>query len=324
MVRLFLSFVLLISTLSFGQTYTRFSQFNVMKGLVNPGALGVEAKVSAELMYRSQWTSQKGAPSTIGFVGSYEINSAHAVGISAINEQIGIAKTTGINLGYAYRININDEQFVGFGANVGIENMNNDYASLFLINPNDPSFLQSYNAWKLNAGFGVYYNGPIMYAGYSIPSLFNNVTTGPENGFKINMWHHHLFAGFYFSNRDQSYTFNPLVKVAYVANAPIQGDIILRNIIKGRMAFSLGYRTENALIAGFDIMISNVARIGYSFNYNLDRFSKFAATSHEIYLGLGLPFYYETNRFAKRQYINKKSSFSKEYSRRARKYNKRR
>lgn len=322
--RFLLAIICISGSVAFGQTNARFSQFNVAKGLLNPGAIGVEARISAELIYRTQWTGQEGAPSTVGFIGAYEINSSHAVGISAINDRVGIAKSTGINAGYAYRIYINDEQYFALGASVGVQNVNNDYSRLFLINQNDPAFMQSFNQWRFNAGFGVYYNGPKMYIGYSIPSLMNNIHTGPNNGFKVNRWHHYLATGFYLSNRSGSYIFNPCIQVKFVPNSPLQGDLMLRNIFYGKMAFTVGYRSENALAAGFDIMISNVARIGYNFNYNLGRYSQFMATSHEVYLGMGLPFYYETNRFGKRQYTNKKQSFSNDYKRRAHKLNKRR
>lgn len=322
--RFLLAIICISGSVAFGQTNARFSQFNVAKGLLNPGAIGVEARISAELIYRTQWTGQEGAPSTVGFIGAYEINSSHAVGISAINDRVGIAKSTGINAGYAYRIYINDEQYFALGASVGVQNVNNDYSRLFLINQNDPAFMQSFNQWRFNAGFGAYYNGPKMYIGYSIPSLMNNIHTGPNNGFKVNRWHHYLATGFYLSNSSGSYIFNPCIQVKFVPNSPLQGDLMLRNIFYGKMAFTVGYRSENAIAAGFDIMISNVARIGYNFNYNLGRYSQFMATSHEVYLGMGLPFYYETNRFGKRQYTNKKQSFSNDYKKRARKLNKRR
>lgn len=324
MIRFYALLISLISFYSIGQTNTRFSQFNVAKGLLNPGALGVEAKVSTELIYRTQWTGQQGAPSTFGFVGSYELTPSHAIGIGAMYDQFGLAKSTTVNAGYAYRVHFNDEQFLALGAHVGIQNVNNDYSRLFLIQQNDPAFLQSYNQWRFNAGFGMYYNGPRMYIGYSIPFLMNNIHTGPNNGFRINMWHHYITSGFYFANRRGSYIFNPCVQVKFIPNSPIQGDLILRNIINGQMAFSVGYRTENALIAGFDVMISNVARIGYSFNYNMGRYSQFMATSHELYVAMGLPFYYDNNKFGRRQYMNKKQNFSREYTKRAKKFNNRR
>ena len=109
----------------------------------------------------------------------------------------------------------------------------------------------------------------------------------------------------------------------FVPNAPIQGDLLLRNIFNGRTAISVGYRTENAIVAGFDILISNVARIGYSFNYNLGRFSSFMATSHELYLAMGLPYYYNDNKFSQRKYIDKKQNFSRIYRKRAKRFNSR-
>lgn len=306
------------------QTNTRFSQFHVVKGLTNPGAIGHEARISAELIYRNQWTGQPGSPSTLGFAGGYEITPDHAIGINVMNDQLGVAKTTGINLGYAYRLYINDEQRVGFGLTAGVENINNDYSRVFLINQNDQTFMQSYNLWRFNAGVGVFYSGPKMYIGYSLPSLLNNTPTTDESGIKPKYWHHYLITGFYFSNKTGSYTFNPCVQVKFLPNSPIQGDLLLRNIIKGKFAFSLGYRTENAILAGFEIMFNNVARLGYSFNYNLSRYNNLMATSHEIYLGLGLPFYYETNKFGSRHYLNKKNNFTNHYKTRAKKLGKRR
>ncbi|HLU86154.1 MAG TPA: PorP/SprF family type IX secretion system membrane protein [Taishania sp.] len=323
MLRIFFISIILSSTSVFGQTNTRFSQINVAKALLNPGALGVDAKVSTELIYRNQWTAQPGTPSTFGFVGGYELNEDHAIGLSFINDQVGIAKSNFINLGYAYRVHFNDEQFLALGATVGVQNINNDYASLFLIRQNDPAFAQSFNQWRFVAGFGAYYDGPNMYLGYSIPSLFNNIHTGPNNGFRINMWHHYVTTGFYIKNRTRSYIFNPCIQVKFVPNAPIQGDLLLRNIFNGRTAISVGYRTENAIVAGFDILISNVARIGYSFNYNLGRFSSFMATSHELYLAMGLPYYYNDNKFSQRKYIDKKQNFSRIYRKRAKRFNSR-
>src|SRR5690606_2420154 len=127
----------------------------------------------------------------------YEINRAHAVGLSALNDRIGVAKSTGINASYAYRLNFNDEQYFAFGASAGIQNVNSDYSRLYILDQNDPAFAQNYNQWKFNAGFGMYYNGPRMYAGFSIPELMTNVHSGPDNGFSINRWHYYLNAGFY-------------------------------------------------------------------------------------------------------------------------------
>lgn len=313
-----------LGTWGMTQNLPRFSQINVAKGLLNPAAYGADAKLSVDLLYRNQWIGTQGTPNTAGLVAGYEITPSHAVGLTAVNDMIGVARTTSITAGYAYRLIFNEEQFLAFGANVGIQNVNSDYSRLFVLEQGDEAFTSSFNQWRFNAGFGMYYNGPNMYLGLSIPTLFENVHRGPDNGFNISNWHYYLTGGFYIAKQDAKYVFNPCVQVKAVANAPIQGDLLLRNIFNGKFAFSLGYRSENALIAGFDFMVVNRVRFGYSFNYNLGPLSKVMGTSHEVFLGLGMPYYYGPDRFHQRKYVNKKGGFYKDYHRQSRKYGKRR
>src|SRR5690606_1971512 len=163
-----------LGMVAFGQNLPRFSQINVAKGILNPAAYATDAKFSADLLYRNQWMGTKGTPNTVGFVTGYEITPSHAVGLSAVNDMLGVARTTSVSAGYAYRLIFNDEQFMAFGASVGIENVNSDYSRLFVLEQGDEAFMNSYNQWRFNAGFGMYYNGPKMYLGFSIPTLLEN------------------------------------------------------------------------------------------------------------------------------------------------------
>lgn len=301
------------------QNDIRFSQFNVAKGLINPAAYGSEADLSFDAIYRNQWTTHKGAPATFGFTGSYKINPNHSVGLNFINDQVGVAKSNQFLAGYAFHLNFNDDQSLSFGANVGFENIVNDYGSLFVIEQGDQVFAERYSNMRLQAGFGMYYRGPVMYIGYSLPFLFNNVNFGEQNGIKPGLWHHYLTAGFYASNKNKSYTFNPQFQIKYVPNAPIQGDILLRNVINGVTSINVGYRTSNAITGGFEFMVSNMFRFGYSMNYNLNRYAGFSATSHELHIGFGYPYYYNNNEFQKRKYLQK-GGFWKVYNNKYKKY----
>lgn len=313
MIRLITPLFVLFTGILFAQNTPRFSQFNVAKGLQNPAAVGSEAKFSAELIHRNQWMGVAGSPKTTGFVAGAELTRSMAVGLTAIYDQVGIAKTTTISGAYAYRVIFNEDQYVSFGASVGVQNVNADYAQVKLTQMGDNAFLRGYNKWLFNAGFGVYYNGPKMYAGISIPELVQNTYRGEDKGFTPPRWHYYLSSGFYLGKKESNYSFNPCVQIKMAANAPLQGDLLLRNIFKGVFAFTVGYRSENAIIAGIDFMIMNKARIGYSFNYNIGPLNAPTAQSHEVYLGLGLPFYYEGNRFQKRKYLNKKGSYSRDF-----------
>ncbi len=321
--RTLLTFLLLLSgAMVYAQSDVRFSQIHVAKSLINPGAYGSEADISVDMIYRNQWTTQKGAPSTFGFTGSYVITPSHSVGLNFINDQIGVAKSNQFLVGYAYKLNFNDDQSLSFGANVGFENITNDYNSLYVIEQGDQVFEERYSNFRFQAGFGMYYNGPKMHIGYSLPFLFNNVNFGDQDGIRPKLWHHYITAGFYFNNKKGNYTFNPTLQIKVVPNAPIQGDLLLRNVFNRSFSFNLGYRSSNAITGGLDFMFGNMFRLGYSANYNLNRFVGFAATSHEIHLGFGFPYYYQTNDFKNSKYM-KNGNFTKNYQRKYKKYRRR-
>jgi hypothetical protein len=70
--------LLIICTLSLttkAQNLYRFSQFDQVRSLYNPAAMGSEASLAFDLIYRNQWAGIDGAPQTAGFAGSYDIHS---------------------------------------------------------------------------------------------------------------------------------------------------------------------------------------------------------------------------------------------------------
>ena len=69
-------------------------------------------------------------------------------------------------------------------------------------------------------------------------------------------------------------------------------------------------------------MVNNMFRFGYAFNYHINRYAGFAATSHELHLGFGYPYYYQKNQFQKRKYLQK-GDFWKVYNKRYNKYKRR-
>lgn len=317
MTRIVVIALLVLSPITWSQNTTRFSQFNVAKGLLNPAAVGTEAQYSAELIYRYQWMGVKGAPTTFGFIGGWEINPSMAVGITVLNDEVGIAQNNTFAASYAYRVIFNDDQYLALGVNAGTENVVSRFDQVSTIDPNDPAFHRGYNRWLFNAGFGLYYNDDRFYLGASIPELVQNTFRGSEKGFNMARFHYYLTGGFYAGKGN--YVLNPLIQIKYTNDAPIQGDLLLRNIINGTFAFTVGYRSENAAVVGFDFMVANKVRFGYSFNYNVGKLRTQTGMAHELYLACGLPFYYNTNKFSKPRYFNKKGNYRMDVKKKYRK-----
>ena len=293
------------------QNVFRYSQFNFLKAMYNPAALASDAQLSADLVYRNQWVGLAGAPTTIGMNVASELSSNMALGINFCSDKIGLNQSTSVSAMYSYRIVFANRQYLSLGLGIGADNVIYDYAAASTTMPNDPAFSQSYNLWKLNASLGAYYRSAKGYVGLSIPQLFQQTPSGPESGFTIPRWHYMLIGGYFFEIGKNAY-FNPNIQLKYTKNAPIQGDILLRGVF-GSVGVSLGYRTENALIAGADFLSAGKFRVGYSFNYGIGSLTRAKGASHEVHLGFGLPYYYTSDTFGGGKFLGKNGKFRRNY-----------
>jgi len=310
------SLILLLSPLILGQNTIRFSNFNFTKSIYNPSAIATDAQVSSDLVYRTQWVGLDGAPTTIGFNGGYEINELMAVGINFLNDRIGLNQTNSISAMYAYRLLFDDKQYLSFGLGVGVDNISWNLNEATTIQANDAAFSTGYSTWAFNSSVGLYYKTKKFYAGISVPQMFQNTLFGQDKGMKLIRFHYHALAGYHFSVSER-FVFHPSLQLKYTWNAPIQGDAILRGIWSD-LGFSLGYRSENSLIAGIDYTFGQKIRIGYMANYDLGPLARSKGWSHEIYLGLGLPYYNSNVGIDGRLYVNKKGGYKTNYRRSAR------
>jgi len=317
---LLIIFSVLSSIFVLGQNTYRFSQFNFVKSLYNPGALASDAKFTADLIYRNQWAGVNGAPATIGFNSAYEITEDMAVGINFYNDQIGLNQTNSVSAMYAYRLLFDTRKYLSFGLGIGADNVVSNFAGAATTQANDPVFAESYSKFKLNGSFGIYYRSTNFYTGISVPQLFQNAPFGSETGVHPTRWHYMGIIGYYWELSER-FILNPNVQLKGTWNAPLQGDILIRGI-SNSIGFSIGYRSENSLIAGVDFTLLNKIRIGYAFNYDVGSLARTKGMSHEVYLGLGLPYYFNSDTFENRKYVGRKGGSKLEYRRRYHRRNK--
>ncbi len=308
---LFISFTLVVQTIN-AQNTPRYNQLNFAQGVNNPAALAIDGRIMIDMIFRNQWYGFEGAPTTGALNAQYELYHDMAVGLNVSYDLIGVSHATQVSGQYAYRLYVNETNALIFGVSAGIDQRVQDLASTQLTTPGDPAFTEVYSKTHFNAGFGMFYNTPSFYAGLSIPQFFQNYKRTFGTNFIPWRWHYYASTGFYIHAGD-NYTFNPHIQIKAALNTPIQGDIIIRNTIMNMFSLNVGYRSENSIIAGFDIRFGGSFRIGYSYNHNIAKLAKITGSSNEIYIGIGLPYHNSREHFSQRKYINKKGGYKRDY-----------
>lgn len=315
--KLTLLICVLSASISFGQNTPRYSQFNFAQGVNNPAALAIDSKIMVDMIFRNQWFGLEGAPSTGAINAQFELYHDMAAGLNVSYDLIGVNHATQISGQYAYRAYLeNDNAFI-FGVSLGMDQRVNDLPSAQLNDLNDPAFSMRYSKVRFNAGFGMYYHSPKFYMGFSIPQLFQNIDNFDEfgarkTGFQPPSWHYYFTTGFFIDGGD-NYRLNPNIQVKAALNTPIQADIILRNTFMNAWSINVGYRSENSLIVGGDFLIGGRYRFGYAMNYDVGKLSKFRGMSHEVYMGIGLPYHNSREEFSQRKYLNRKASTKRDF-----------
>ena len=308
---LLIGFIFVAQSLS-AQNTPRFNQVNFAQGVNNPAALAIDGEIMVDMIFRNQWYGFEGAPTTGALNAQYELYHDMAVGLTASYDLIGVHHATQVSGQYAYRLYVNETNALIFGVSAGIDQRVHDLSSAQLTQSNDPAFSERYSKTHFNAGFGIFYNSPTFYAGVSIPQFFQNYQRASGSNFIPKRWHYYASTGFY-ARLGENYTLNPHIQVKAALNTPIQGDLILRNTIMNLFSLNVGYRTENAIIAGFDIRFGGMVRLGYSFNHNVAKLAKVTGSSNELYLGIGIHYHNSREHFSKRKYINKKGGYKRDY-----------
>ncbi len=149
----------------------QFSDFTALKSYYNPAVSGTEGILNVQAAYSMQMVGYDDAPATM-YVGAdlpiYFLSPRHGAGVSFLNDEIGIFKTTKISLQYAYNAKIGKKGRLAIGFLGGLLSETIDPSGLELEDNSDPAFPSSQmDGNTVDLGAGLYYYHPKMWLGIS-------------------------------------------------------------------------------------------------------------------------------------------------------------
>ncbi len=271
-----------------------FTQYMFNEMFINPAYAGSRNAISSTALYRSQWQGIEGAPETqtLSIHGPIR-NKKIGLGLSVMNESIGVEKKVGVFTSYAYRLQTGNESHLSMGLQAGLINVRENYLDVIEHDEGDPQFSQNVQAVVPNLGFGLYLSNPKYFAGLSIPRLIDNYidpNDGVEikNRMDIKTWHYFLTAGYVFK-LNENVQLKPMTMIKASDGATMQFDISMAAYF--REIFWLGgtYRTGDASAAFVQVNITKQLRLGYSYDYTMSKLNRYSSGSHEITLGYDIP-----------------------------------
>ena len=292
------AFMLVLSLKANAQFDPMFTQYMNNEMFINPAYAGTRKVLATTLLYRNQWVGITGSPKTQTFSLHSPFGKKNGIGVSVMNESIGITNILRFNGDYSYRIRTSSRGQLSFGLSGGLIQYHQNYNELVLINPNDHLFNSNIpNAIAPNAGFGMFYYTNKFYVGFSIPRMIKNSfkSDGIKNSASPNDWHYFLTSAVVLDvSRDVK--LKPSIQIKQVAGAPLQGELAIHSLFSNVWWLGVSYRSGDAISVITGFQFSNQLRIFYSYDYALTTLQNYSSGSHEIVLSYD--FVYRKNRIS--------------------------
>ena len=281
-----LTFYMLIGLSYFGisQQDPVFTQYMNNLLTIQPAYAGISGALNITGISRAQWVGWEGAPNTNSLTASSPIHGLNvSVGLSIVNDKWGPIRQNGIYADYAYRVQVNQNQYVSFGLKVGF-NVYQAYLTDLVINdPNDPVFAYDVNFKFLpNMGVGILWHSDRFFLGASAPKILKNriQSQNTENVYR-EVLHFYGMGGYVFYLNDVL-KFKPTVLYRWAERTPSFVDISGSFLLYDRVWVGATYRLSNSYGLIFQFNVNNQLKFGYSYDQTTFHPTQVNAGTHEF------------------------------------------
>ncbi len=276
----------------------------------NPAFAGLQGEICANIINRQQWIGLEGEPKSTIFTINSPISlfgTSSGVGISLMDDRIGLEKTFAGKIDYAY-IHSMGLGRLSVGVKLGVLNKSFDGTwktpdgAKF---PTDPALPQE-NAQDLvfDIGMGMVYTINNFYLGVSALHLNEaQFKFSDENKVSYLRRHYFVMTGYKLDIPSTSIELSPNFLVQFDKASP-QFVISLNAAYNKKLWVGVTYRTMSEISANLGIELFNGIKIGYSYGVSLSKMVSTNEGSHEIMLGYcfnldfgGVPQKYRSVRF---------------------------
>lgn len=287
-------FFVLFSLVSNAQQIPHYTQYTYNMQVLNPAFVGVRSDLSISLLNRSQWVGVEGAPTTLTFAINGRTKNGLGIGATVINDKLGLAKSTNVNLDASYTLLISREDRLAVGLKAGMTFFNNNLTKG--LTP-DGEVYNSTSGRYPNFGIGTYYYNRTFFVGLSVPSILKTLKFRVTDTDKISgiadKFSYFITAGAVFNLTDDV-KFKPSTIVKHTPNVPISIDFNTNFLYKELIEVGMSYRYHDSFSAMFALIIDKKYRIGYAYDRTLTNLGK--SNTHEIVLHVD----FDLNRFGRR------------------------
>jgi type IX secretion system PorP/SprF family membrane protein len=286
MLGIFLALMLFMPKRAACQQDPVFNQYMNNLLTIQPAYAGLTGYVNVTALSRIQWLGFDGAPTTNtltiqGPLQRYNVG----LGLSIINDKFGPVRQNGAYFDYAYRILLNNDQYISFGIKGGFNIYEALLSQLTTHDPNDPVSLYDINKKFLpNFGAGFMWHSDKFFLGFSAPKFFKN---GLNSASGASVYHeevnYYAIGGIVLPLAD-NVKLKPTFLYRRSELTPQIIDLTANLLFYDRIWVGASYRINNSYGLLFQVFLSPEIKIGYAYDLTTFRPTQVNAGTHEFML----------------------------------------
>ena len=275
-----------------GQQDPVYSQYMNNLLTVQPAYAGMSGYTNVTSLSRIQWVGFDGAPTTntLTIQGPFKKYNI-GLGLSLINDKFGPVRQNGVYVDYAYRILLDNSQYLSFGIKGGVNRYEALLRELPTHDPNDPVAAQDINQSYLpNFGFGFLWHNDVFFVGFSVPKFFKNKINS-QSGVSLyeEEVNYYAMGGIVFPITD-AVKFKPTFLYRWSETSPKIVDFTANFLFFDKIWVGGTYRLKNSYGLLFQAFVSQYLKLGYAYDLTTFRPTQVNAGTHEFMLSYDFPY----------------------------------
>jgi type IX secretion system PorP/SprF family membrane protein len=279
-------FLIMLTGTAHGQQQPVQSLYMFDQTLLNPAYTGMHVQMSATFINRNQWVNFPGAPVTQTFsLHSSFFDARVGGGMIFTRDKIGIHQDYGVFFNYAYHLPVSRKGKLSMGLQGGFNHLSSDYNMLTIRDLTDPNLQGRLTKMNPNFGAGLFYYTGDFFAGFSVPYLLENNIVDVEGVLsEAKQSRNYYVHGGYTFRPNPNLMIKPFALMRMVEGSPFGWDANMTVVYKEIISLGTSYRSNDALVFLFELMLVQNLHMGYAYDYTLSEIRQYSNGSHELML----------------------------------------
>ncbi|WP_157454109.1 PorP/SprF family type IX secretion system membrane protein [Crocinitomix catalasitica] len=288
--KIILFFIVSLSFSSFAQYDALYTQYVYNPLVINPAYAGSRNSLSSVLSHRTGWTGIEDTPSTqtVSVHSKFKHNNL-AWGFNLNNDKLGATSNLFAGFTAGYHLQFKNSK-LSIAMRAGVFNSKVDGSKFTFRNPTDYLNLgASQSSLVPNFDFGLYYYAPNYYLGLTVNHFVGQkLRYNKLGGVVMEIEPLLMLSGGYVFEINNKLSLKPTFLLKKTAEFEANLDIGLNAFLFKKVWFGINVRNKSALNFLLDVNITDFMRIGYSYDFFLNKISSSSNGVHEIFVGFEL------------------------------------